>query len=78
MILGKGIRIDWHRGDGHLEANINISSSASAEKMWGLVNAVVQSIVCDLALIIESKESHQLPERLLGAVRFMKVNLEEF
>ena len=78
VILGKGIRIDWFRGEGHLEANINISSSASAEKMWGLVQAVVQSLVVDLALIIEAKETHQLPERLLGAVRFMKVNLDEF
>ena len=37
--------------------------------MWGLVQAVVQSVVVDLALIIEAKEAQQLPERLLGAAR---------
>jgi len=91
VILGKGIRIDWYRGGGgggggggessggggYLEANINISSSSSAEKMWGLVQAVAKSIVVDLALIIESKEAHQLPEVLFGAVRMMKVRLDE-
>ena len=45
--------------------------------MWGLVQAVAKSIVVDLALIIESKEAHQLPEVLFGAVRMMKVRLDE-
>ena len=77
FIIGKGIKIDWFRGDGYLEANINISSNASAEKMWGLVQAVARSIVVDLALIIEAKEAQQLPEALLTAARIMKVNLAE-
>ena len=77
FILGKGIHIDWSRGDGYLEADIDIASSPSAEKMWGLVQAVAKSIVVDLALIVEAKEVSQLPERLLSAVRIMKVNLAE-
>ena len=60
---------------GYLEADINIASSSSAEKMWGLVQAATKAIVVDLALIIEAKETHQLPERLLGAVRMQKINL---
>ena len=79
VILGKGIAIDWYKpSGGGLEANINISSSSSAERMWGIVQAVVQSVVVDLALIIEAKEGHQLPERLLGAVRLAKIDLEQF
>ena len=77
FILGKGIHIDWSRGDDYLEADIDIASSPSAEKMWGLVQAVAKSIVVDLALIVEATEVSQLPERLLGAVRIMKVNLAE-
>ena len=76
VILGKGIRIDWFRQPGCLEADINISSSASAEKMWGIVGAVARTIVVDLAFIIEAKEAHQLPERLLGAVRILKIDVD--
>ena len=77
IILGKGINIAWHRGDGYLEADINIASSSSAEKMWGLVQAATKAIVVDLALIVEAKEAHQLPERLLGAVRMQKIQLAQ-
>ncbi len=58
VILGKGIRIDWFRGGGadgggdggggrgsgrYLEANINISSSPAAERMWGLVQVCARA-----------------------------------
>ena len=43
--------------------------------MWGLVQAVTKSIVIDLALIIEAKDAHHLPEALFGAVRAMQINL---
>ena len=42
VILGKGIHIDWYRGEGYLEGNINISSSSAATKMWGLVHTVAK------------------------------------
>ena len=64
-----------HRGEGYLESNINIGSSAAATSMWGLVQAVTKSIVIDLALIIEAKDAHHLPEALFGAVRAMQINL---
>ena len=52
--------------------------STIARKMeLGLVQAVAKSIVVDLAIIIEAKEAHQLPERLFGAVRLMRVSLDE-
>jgi len=75
VILGKGIQIGWARADGYLEAEVDIASSTSAEKMWGLVQSVVQSIVVDLALVIEAKEVQQLPERLLGVVRIQKCDI---
>jgi len=75
VILGKAIHIDWCRGEGYLEADINISSSSAATKMWGMVQSVAKSIVVDLALVIESREQQQLPERLLGAVRTQRINL---
>lgn len=75
VILGKGIQIGWARADGYLEAEVDIASSTSAEKMWGLVQSVVQSIVVDLALVIEAKEVQQLPERLLGVVRIQRCDI---
>jgi len=78
VILGKGIHIDWYRGEGYLEGNINISSSSAATKMWGLVHTVAKSIVVDLALVIEAREAERLPERILGAVRMQRIHLGKY
>ena len=43
VILGKAIHIDWCRGEGYLEADINISSSSAATKMWGMVQSVAKA-----------------------------------
>ena len=39
------------------------------------MQSVVQSIVVDLALVIEAKEVQQLPERLLGVVRIQRCDI---
>lgn len=75
VIIGKGIALKYFRGEGYLEANVDIASSGSATKMWGMVQSMVTTLVLDIAFIIEAKEAHQLPERLLGAVRCQKCDL---
>ena len=37
-----------------------------------------QSIVVDLALVIEAREAERLPERILGAVRMQRIHLGKY
>ena len=74
-ILGKAMKMRYHRGDGYLEIDVDIASSSTAVNLWGLVQGVAKGLVMDLGFVLEAQEREWLPELLLAAVRVHKVDL---
>ena len=76
-IIGKKITQTYHAGENWFEIDIDIGSSRVAGAILGLVKGYTKVLVIDLAFLLESKTTEELPERLLGSARYFRMNLEE-
>lgn len=64
------------RGPGHFEVDVDVGSSRTAASVVGLVSPVTTSLIIDMAIVLEGREEQELPEQLLGTVRFAQVNMK--
>ncbi|KAL3690321.1 hypothetical protein R1sor_016630 [Riccia sorocarpa] len=72
-ILGKQLTCRYHRGDNFMEVDVDIGSSMVASAIVHLAINYITTITVDLAFLIEGKTEEELPEKLLGAVRFAEL-----
>ena len=64
------------RGPGHFEVDVDVGSSRAAASVVGLVSPVTTSLIIDMAIVLEGREEQELPEQLLGTVRFAQVDMK--
>lgn len=77
-ILGtKGLAIKYFRTRDYLEIDIDLTQSRIANGIFGVVQQYVESIVVDLAFVIESQHMTELPESVLCGVRFHHGHFEQ-
>jgi hypothetical protein len=71
VIVGTKLRAEYFRGPGdrYLEASVDVTSSAAAAYVTGMVRGATRSLAIDLGFVLEAHASHELPEALLGAFR---------
>lgn len=74
-ILGKKIRIAYHKGPNYIELDFDIASSAMAANIVRLVSSATKTVVVDMAFLNEGHSEEELPEQLIGILRLNKVNL---
>ncbi|XP_056173693.1 protein ENHANCED DISEASE RESISTANCE 2-like [Syzygium oleosum] len=74
-LLGKAVDCNYIRGPNYLEIDVNIGSSNVAYGVWDLVNAVIKTLVVDMAFLVQANTADELPERLIGAVRVSHIEL---
>ena len=73
-ILGtKGLGMKYYVTDKYLEIDIDLTKSRIANGIWSVVQQYAESLVVDLAFVIESQHMTELPETLLCSVRFHHV-----
>ena len=65
------------RGPGYFEIDVDVGSSRSAATAVGLVSGATKSMVIDMAVLLEGKTPEQLPEQLLGTVRFSRLDMKQ-
>eukprot|EP00127_Corallochytrium_limacisporum_P002677 Clim_evm113s134 gene=Clim_evmTU113s134 len=76
VIIGtKGLRIPYYNGKNWFEVDVDVNSDPHARRVTGQVLGVTKSMVLDLAFLIEAQAAAELPEQLIGAVRFQRVDL---
>jgi hypothetical protein len=76
-ILGKALKQRFSKGEGHFEVAIDCNSSPAAGRIVSLVKSYARSLVVDLAFVIEAQTADELPERVLGCVRMLHIDLSE-
>ena len=59
----------------YLEVEVNVSNSAVGNSILSVVARYIHSVTIDLGMTIEGTEEHELPERLLGALRFHNLDI---
>lgn len=75
-LVGNKLTVNFVKGEGYFELDVDVASSVIARRISGVAASASTSLVFDMGWTIEGREEDELPERLLGAVRLNRVNLE--
>lgn len=73
-IIGKAVSCKYFVTEKYIEVDLDIGSSVVANAIVHLAFGYITSLTVDLAFLIESQHEEELPERILGAVRFSELN----
>ncbi|KAK9029968.1 hypothetical protein V6N11_031407 [Hibiscus sabdariffa] len=72
-IIGRALSCKYCISENFCEVDIDIGSSMVASAIVHLAFGYITTLTVDLAFLIESQTETELPERLLGAVRFSEL-----
>lgn len=75
-LLGKAVTCNYIRGENFMEIDVDIGSSMMANAIVHLAFGYVTSLTVDLAFVLEGQTPNELPERILGAIRFANLDPE--
>lgn len=80
VLLGQKLETRYFRGRtargcNYFEVDVDITSNPVANNITRLVVNSITSLVVDLAPLIEGQDSDELPERLIGSVRYNHLDL---
>lgn len=73
-IIGRALSCKYCVGENFIEVDVDIGSSMVASAIVHLAFGYITAVTVDLAFVIESQTESELPERILGAVRFSELN----
>lgn len=74
-LIGRALSCKYCLAENFLEVDVDIGSSMVASAIVHLAIGYITTLTVDLAFLIESQTESELPERILGAVRFSELNL---
>eukprot|EP00621_Florenciella_sp_RCC1693_P011952 CAMPEP_0182543050 /NCGR_PEP_ID=MMETSP1323-20130603/31070_1 /TAXON_ID=236787 /ORGANISM="Florenciella parvula, Strain RCC1693" /LENGTH=99 /DNA_ID=CAMNT_0024753951 /DNA_START=48 /DNA_END=347 /DNA_ORIENTATION=- len=76
--MGRKLKQRYFRGEGYVETDIHIGSSAIANNITGLCRGYAKAMVVDLAFCLEGRAEEELPERLIGVARYRHPDVEKY
>ncbi|KAK6146319.1 hypothetical protein DH2020_020188 [Rehmannia glutinosa] len=74
-IIGRSLSSTYCLGENFIEVDIDIGSSMVANAVVHLAIGYLTTLTVDLAFVIEGQTEYELPERILGAVRFSELDI---
>lgn len=60
----------YYKGVNYFEINVDVGSSKIASMVNGIILKGASSVITDLAFLFEGQSPEELPERMLGCLRF--------
>lgn len=69
-LVATKLATSYHWGANYFEIDIDVGSTKAGCAFWGLINKALSGLNVDLAFLIEGRNEAELPEQILGAVRF--------
>ena len=76
LIVGSALKVNYHITDRYFEADIDIGTSSVACGITRFVIGYVRHLVIDLGLVVQGNCEDELPERLLGQIRIVHLELK--
>ncbi|RHY37280.1 hypothetical protein DYB25_004206 [Aphanomyces astaci] len=74
-VIGNKLRQPYFKTPKYFELDIDVTSSAVANRVTGLVLGFTKKLIVDMSFLVEGKHGHELPERLFGACRLSFVDM---
>ncbi|XP_010542743.1 PREDICTED: protein ENHANCED DISEASE RESISTANCE 2-like isoform X2 [Tarenaya hassleriana] len=72
-IIGRALSCKYISGESFVEIDVDIGSSMVASAIVHLAFGYITTLTVDIAFLIEGQTEAELPEQLLGAVRFSEL-----
>lgn len=66
----------YYRGPDYFEVDVDCTTSRAAASVVNMVKGYCKTLVIDLAFIIQGNTEDELPERVVGVVRFSRVDMD--
>lgn len=73
-VIGRALSCKYRATENYLKVDVDIGSSVVASAIVRLAFGYIAALTVDLAFLIESQTESELPEQVLGAVRFSGLN----
>lgn len=74
VILGKKTELRYHRSEDHMEIDFELAASPFADRIYRALKWASRHSVEEFVFMIEGQREDELPEAILGAVRFDRVD----
>lgn len=75
-LLGTKLKQHYIRNDRFFELVIDVASDSIAKKVVGLSRGYAESLIVDMAFVLEGKSPSTLPENVMGTVRLSKIDFK--
>ena len=76
VMMGRKIGVRYFRGPNYFELDMHIASSKVAERILAVCRGYTKSYTTDIAFMIQSETSEELPERILAAFCLDKLDVD--
>lgn len=77
VIIGRRLTTKHFTGSNYIEFDMDVASSSVASMLRGAIISSASTLLIDVGWLIEGQEEDELPERLMCAVRWHKLNWDE-
>lgn len=74
-VIGRALTCRYPMGENFIEVDIDVGSSMVANAIVHLAFGYLTTLTVDLAFLIEGQTESELPERILGAIRFSELDI---
>ena len=75
MLLARRVAQRYFNGPGYMETDVDIGSSLFASSTVGLCRGYAKQFVCHMAILMESRDDDELPEKLIGTIALNKIDV---
>eukprot|EP00644_Phytophthora_capsici_P000976 jgi/Phyca11/121158/e_gw1.43.63.1 len=73
-IIGKAIKTTYYQAPKYLEVHVDISSDTIAKHITSLCRSQSTNFTVDMGFLVEGQTEEELPEALLGCVRYSRMD----
>eukprot|EP00735_Rhodelphis_limneticus_P008758 TRINITY_DN2243_c0_g2::TRINITY_DN2243_c0_g2_i1::g.6724::m.6724 TRINITY_DN2243_c0_g2::TRINITY_DN2243_c0_g2_i1::g.6724 ORF type:complete len:254 (+),score=16.49,sp/Q8VZF6/EDR2L_ARATH/35.43/4e-35,DUF1336/PF07059.7/2e-48 TRINITY_DN2243_c0_g2_i1:168-929(+) len=74
VILGKHIPTKHFTGNNYVEIDVDITNSFVVRACTSVAKSYASELVIDMGYVLEGNEDEELPERVLGAIRYIHLD----
>ncbi|XP_074570833.1 protein ENHANCED DISEASE RESISTANCE 2-like [Curcuma longa] len=76
-LIGQALNINYFRGSNYIELAVDVGSSTVARGVINLVVGYLNSLVIEMAFLIQGNTQEELPEALLGTCRLNQLDISK-
>lgn len=78
VILGRKLATTYHQCDRYIEVDVDVASTPAVSYIVKMVQGATRSMLIDHAYLLESHFAHELPESLIGAIRYKHLDMTDY